>query len=172
MQDFKVKLIGGNIVFEKYIKNSIEVEAIQFTDKNKDKAYAWVSEIQMNIQPSFDDNNKPCLIIPTLEGEMTCSLDDYLIKEPFPTDWRKFYPCKEEIFNKTYSKVLDVMTPQHKYVIVFDEEDSIQLNIDKNINRPNQPDDHEIISEYVLNNYGYKTYEVVALDDIETIKIK
>jgi hypothetical protein len=85
-------------------KIPIEVEYMQFTDENKNQVYSWASEIQMNITPSFEDG-KPCLRVPTLEGEMTCSLGDYLIKEPFPTDWRRLYPCKPDIFKKTYEIV-------------------------------------------------------------------
>lgn len=88
----------------KYRKKPVVVEAVQFTDENKDQVYSWVKEIQNNIYHSFE-NDKPCLIIPTLEGEMTCSLGDYLIKEPFPIDWRKIYPCKPDIFEKTYERV-------------------------------------------------------------------
>jgi hypothetical protein len=56
----------------------------------------------MNICHSWDDFGNPILIIPTLDGEMKASLGDYIIKEPFPTDWRKVYPCKPDIFEKTY----------------------------------------------------------------------
>jgi hypothetical protein len=87
-----------------YIKNPVEVEAVQFTDKNKDQVYKWASNIQMNIYPNFDNDGNPSLRIPTLEGHMECRIGDYLILEPFPTDWRKIYPCKEEIFNKTYQQ--------------------------------------------------------------------
>lgn len=89
----------------KYRKKPVEIEAIQFTDENKDIVFCWASSIQMNISPSFDEKNNPVLIIPTLEGEMVCSLGDYLIVEPFPSDWRKIYPCKPDIFEKTYEMV-------------------------------------------------------------------
>lgn len=59
----------------------------------------------MNIEPSIDVNGNPILIVPTLEGEMICAIGDYLIKEPFPTDWRKVYPCKPDIFEATYEKI-------------------------------------------------------------------
>jgi len=91
----------------KYRKKPVAIEARQFTEESKDKVYNWASEIQQNIQPSWDKEGKPCLLIPTLEGEIICSFGDYLIVEPFPTDWRKIYPCKESIFNKTYEKVED-----------------------------------------------------------------
>jgi len=86
----------------KYIKKPVVIEAMQFTMDDKDRVRSWCSEIQSNIQPSFDENKKPTLLIPTLEGEMICSIGDYLIKEPFPTDWRKIYPCKPDIFEQTY----------------------------------------------------------------------
>jgi hypothetical protein len=88
----------------KYRKLPVEIEAFPFTDENKNQVYSWASEIQMNIRPGFE-GDKSCLKVPTLEGEMICSLGDYLIKEPFPTDWRKFYPCKPDIFNKTYEPI-------------------------------------------------------------------
>lgn len=92
-------------MIKKYVKKPVEIEAIQFTDENKNQVRNWASEIQGNIYPSWDEDNKPCLRIPTSEGEMTCSLGDYLIKEPFPTDWRKIYPCKEDIFKNTYQEI-------------------------------------------------------------------
>lgn len=89
----------------RYRKRVIEVEAMQFTEESKQLVFNWIRGVQLNIEPSKDINGKPILLIPTLEGEMICSLGDYLIKEPFPTDWRKFYPCKPEIFEKTYEVI-------------------------------------------------------------------
>jgi hypothetical protein len=89
----------------KYRKKPVVIEAVQFTYNDKDKVYHWVSAIQQNVQPSFDKDGKPILLIPTLEGEMICSIGDYLIIEPFPTDWRRVYPCKPDIFEKTYELV-------------------------------------------------------------------
>jgi hypothetical protein len=40
--------------------------------------------------------------IKTLEGNMQISKNDYLIQEPFPTRDRRLYPCKPDIFEKTY----------------------------------------------------------------------
>ena len=92
----------------KFRKNPVIIEAQQFTEESKNSVYHWASEKQQNIQPSFDKEDKPCLLVPTLEGEMMCSLGDYLIVEPFPTDWRKIYPCKEVIFNKTYEPIVEI----------------------------------------------------------------
>lgn len=88
-------------ILQRFRKKPIDVEAVQFLDKNKDEVYSWAKSIQANVYHSWEDG-KPCLKVPTLEGEMICSLGDFLIKEPFPTDWRKLYPCKEDIFFKTY----------------------------------------------------------------------
>jgi len=81
-------------------KKPVVIEAMQFTEESKSSVYRWAQE-QMNIEPSFRDD-KPVLVIPTLEGDMICAFGDWLIKEPFPTDWRKFYPCKPDIFEQTY----------------------------------------------------------------------
>lgn len=87
---------------EKHIKRPIEVQAVQFTNENKDQVYSWAAQIQNNVYHDWDDDKNPILVIPTLEGEMKCEIGDYIIVEPFPTDWRKLYPCKAEIFHKTY----------------------------------------------------------------------
>ena len=95
-------------------KIPIEVEAVQFTDETKDRVYAWATAIQMNVTHSWDENDKPILKVPTPEGEMICSLGDYLIKEPFPTDWRKLYPCKQSIFEQSY-KIIELFKKEKIY---------------------------------------------------------
>lgn len=89
----------------KFRKKPIEIEAVQFTNENKDMVYNWAKSIQANVYHDWDGLKQPVLKIPTLEGEMECSLGDYLIVEPFPTDWRKLYPCKQSIFEQTYEVV-------------------------------------------------------------------
>ena len=89
---------------KRYQKRPVIVEAIQFTDDTKDEVYSWSVSQQQNISPSFKDGD-PILIVPTLEGEMICAIGDWLVKEPFPTDWRKFYPCKPDIFTKIYEVI-------------------------------------------------------------------
>jgi hypothetical protein len=88
----------------KFRKKPIIIEAMRFTEENKNRVFQWASEIQNNIQPSFHEDSL-CLLVPTLQGEMICFIGDYLIKEPFPTNWRKIYPCKPDIFEKTYEKI-------------------------------------------------------------------
>jgi hypothetical protein len=43
--------------------------------------------------------------IRTLEGDMLATLQDWVIREPFPTGDRQFYPCKPDIFDATYDAV-------------------------------------------------------------------
>lgn len=45
--------------------------------------------------------------IKTLEGDMFANVGEWIIKEPFPTSNRKFYPCKPDIFEATYEAVGD-----------------------------------------------------------------
>lgn len=95
----------------KYVKNPIEVEAIQFNGNSnkveidnfvgKELKYKLVSDTAYEAgkgAPIFS------LFIETKEGVMEARKGDFIIKEAFPTGDRDFYPCKEEIFNKTYSK--------------------------------------------------------------------
>jgi hypothetical protein len=89
----------------KFKKKPVIVDAVQFTEENKDQVFNWATSIQGNVWPAFDSNNEPILKIPTKEGEMVCAIGDWLIQEPFPTDWRKLYPCKPDIFALTYEPI-------------------------------------------------------------------
>ena len=86
----------------KFVKKPIEVEARQFTEETRHSVYNWASSIQKNVEPTNDKEGKPALLIPTAEGEMLCSIGDWVIKEPNPTEDRKLYPCKPDIFEQTY----------------------------------------------------------------------
>lgn len=64
-------------------------------------------------------------------------------------------------------------TKYNTYLIVFHDwdEDEIKIRVKQDINRPNNPDDEELVSEYVMNNYGYKGFEMIPIDEMETIDI-
>lgn len=51
--------------------------------------------------PSADAEWHGTLTIPTLEGDMTASVGDWIIKGING----EFYPCKPDIFDATYEKV-------------------------------------------------------------------
>lgn len=84
----------------KYRKKPVVIEAWQFTDENKDRLYHDLTSMGSGAYPVFRDG-KPALLIPTLEGEMTASIGDFIIKGVNG----EFYPCKPEIFEKTYELV-------------------------------------------------------------------
>ncbi|OUA60406.1 hypothetical protein BK785_09385 [Bacillus thuringiensis serovar bolivia] len=80
----------------KYRKKPIVIEAEQFTAINKDRVYRWIG----NCEAIFVDG-KPALKIRTLEGDMIANIGDYVIKGVNG----EFYPCKADIFEKTYESV-------------------------------------------------------------------
>ena len=79
----------------KYRKKPIEVDAIQFTNENKDQVFNFIT---CNKYPTFDKDNNPTIKIQTLEGDITASFGDWIIKGVA----NEFYPCRNDIFKKTY----------------------------------------------------------------------
>ena len=83
----------------KYRKKPVVVDVMEFTDRNKDQVFNWIT---CNKYADFD-NGKPVLKIQTLEGVMTAQLGDYIIKGVAG----EFYPCKPNIFEATYEEVIE-----------------------------------------------------------------
>lgn len=86
-------------------KKPVVIEAVEFTNANKDVAFNFV---QGNGYADFDAEGNPVLKIQTLEGMMTASLGDWIIKGVSG----EYYPCKPEIFTKTYDFV-DAESPKN-----------------------------------------------------------
>ena len=82
----------------KFRKKPIIVDAEQFTNENKNIAFNFV---RRNCAAEHDESGNPILKIQTLEGVMTASLGDWIIKGLRG----EFYPCKPDIFEKTYQPV-------------------------------------------------------------------
>ena len=83
----------------KYRKKPVVIEAIQFKDDAE--VISQISDfIDEEIRVSYK-HPVPCLIIETLEGDMKAVPGDYIIKGVN----KEFYPCREDIFLKTYEKV-------------------------------------------------------------------
>lgn len=87
----------------KYRKKPVIIEAIQFED-NSDR----IIEIHEfmggdTIRVNYEDKDNPYLKIETLEGIMKASVGDYIIKGVNG----EFYPCKPDMFEKTYERVID-----------------------------------------------------------------
>lgn len=78
----------------KFRKRPIEIEAVRFTGHN----LADIAEFIGEEPPSRHGG----MVIVTLEGEMYATPGDWIIREPFPTAGRQYYPCKPDIFAATY----------------------------------------------------------------------
>ena len=89
----------------KYRKKPVEVEAIQWTGNASEVKKFCGSKCSYNVNDSAWQVGKGVpheeLIIHTLEGDMKASRNDYIIKGING----EIYPCKPDIFEKTYEKV-------------------------------------------------------------------
>lgn len=77
----------------KYCKKPVEIEAIQWNGENELEIKAFVGDAAKFTATS--------LAIKTLEGTMIAQVGDFIIRG---VDG-EFYPCKPDIFEKTYDKV-------------------------------------------------------------------
>ena len=74
-------------------KKPVVIEAMQFNgDENLDTLISWIA---IKHKPCGDDS---VLIIETLEGDMKAQKGDWIIQGVNG----EFYPCKPDIFEKTY----------------------------------------------------------------------
>ncbi|OGM02631.1 hypothetical protein A3K72_01905 [Candidatus Woesearchaeota archaeon RBG_13_36_6] len=87
--------------WKQFKKKPIIIRAIQFTSETKDMVFNDIIQVQGNVQPSRNKENMIILIIPTLEGEMTANLGDWIIQGIKG----ELYPCKPDIFDKSYEEV-------------------------------------------------------------------
>ena len=79
----------------KFRKKPVVIEAVQWVGDN-------LSEIQKFYKPdNFLVGDE--IVIGTLEGNMRASKGDWIIKGVSG----EFYPCKPDIFEKTYEPVID-----------------------------------------------------------------
>ena len=88
----------------KYRKKPVVIEAIVFTDepaKLIELGKFVDNGVDGWIKVSYADRENPKLSIETLEGTMQASIGDYIIKGVNG----EFYPCKPDIFAKTYEAV-------------------------------------------------------------------
>ena len=92
----------------KYTKKPVTIDAIQVKANNFDRICDFMGCTPMQVlNPMSDidehgDSRDPYLgvIIDTLEGKMTANIGDMIIKGVNG----EFYPCKPDIFAKTYDK--------------------------------------------------------------------
>ena len=89
----------------RYRKKPVVIDAIQWTGINLSEIKMFVGDkLEYNIIDTAWEVGKgrPCVLmkIKTLEGKMEASEGDYIIKGVNG----EFYPCKPDIFEKTYEK--------------------------------------------------------------------
>jgi hypothetical protein len=83
-----------------YRKKPVVIEAVQYDGNFRCLDIFSINEVS-HFVVSKDENGKQCIKIPTLEGEMTATIGDYIIRGI----QGEYYPCKPDIFEKTYEKV-------------------------------------------------------------------
>ena len=85
----------------KYRKKPVVIEAIQLTNESIIEIIKWATDY-ISIKIDTDENDNIIgMIIPTLEGAMKASMNDYIIKGI----QGEFYPCKPDIFEQTYELI-------------------------------------------------------------------
>lgn len=82
-------------MIKKYRKKPIVIEAIQWNGKNAFEIWDYYEDICVYLK----DNDT--LLIRTPEGDHIASIGDYIIEGVNG----EFYPCKPDIFEKTYEEV-------------------------------------------------------------------
>jgi hypothetical protein len=92
--------MGGIMIIKKYKKRPVIIEAVQFDGFNGNVIVDWVKNCNpddnyVGFNPEFQRLN-----LDTLEGPMTASVGDYIIKGVKG----EFYPCKPDIFKLTYDE--------------------------------------------------------------------
>ena len=87
----------------KYRKKPVVIEAIQFFDDAESISLLSSFITGQDVVIDYKDIKNPVLKIETLEGTMFANIGDYIIKGV----QGEFYPCKPDIFEKTYELVED-----------------------------------------------------------------
>lgn len=88
----------------KFRKKPVAIEAIQLTESNRAeilqwaKSYAPLGHLIGAVPKSCHPHQ---MLVHTLEGTMTASLGDWIIRGV----QGEFYPCKPDIFEQTYEEV-------------------------------------------------------------------
>lgn len=92
----------------RYVKKPIAIEAVKWEGFNNDEIKDFAGDsVKIEVIREGDADNGISLSvdcsIETLEGVMKANLGDYIIKGVNG----EFYPCKQDIFEKTYDKADD-----------------------------------------------------------------
>ena len=94
----------------KYKKKPVVISAMKYDGYNYPEAQDWIAG-KGHVWPSWIHNYGP-FEIDTLEGKMTVSVGDYIIKGI----QGEFYPCKPDIFEQTYESADAPTIPAPRWV--------------------------------------------------------
>jgi hypothetical protein len=86
---------------EKYRKKPVVIEAVKFTRNNFQEIKEFTEEKAHSLTIEKRIDGVATCIISTLEGHITATEGDFIIKGV----QNEFYPCKPDIFEKTYELV-------------------------------------------------------------------
>lgn len=85
----------------KFRKKPVVIEAVKFEDTIESlKQLAGLYDLGEPVRVSYQNPDKPVVLIKTLEGVMTAQIGDYIIKGVKG----ELYPCKPDIFEATYEE--------------------------------------------------------------------
>ena len=88
---------------EKYRKKPVVIEAVQLTKATRAAVVSQIVAAGYNTRTLSKPPMRTVtgIVIQTLEGDMEASFGDFIVKGVNG----EFYPCKPDIFEKTYEKV-------------------------------------------------------------------
>jgi hypothetical protein len=86
-----------------YRKKPVVIEALQFTRNNWEDLVAFTNGNATDFNKSLILEDKYLCSVHTLEGTMTATEGDYIIRGVCG----EFYPCKPDIFEQTYEEVFE-----------------------------------------------------------------
>lgn len=85
-------------MFNFYISNPVRIEAVQFTNENKDRVFNLLTG---QISADMESGN-PVLKVTTIHGEIAIvRIGDWIVKESVEGF---YYPIKDDVFRKRYWK--------------------------------------------------------------------
>lgn len=88
-------------MIRKFRKKPVVIEAVRFTRHNWQEVESFTNNQAYFLNPEITIDGKSTCIIPTLEGQHIATEGDWIIKGVNG----EFYPCKPDIFQKTYELV-------------------------------------------------------------------
>lgn len=95
-------------MIKRYMKKPVVIEAIQLIPRNTQEVIKFLIESgHKNITTRLSDDKPGVIEIPTEEGTMDAKVGSYIIKGVEG----EVYPCKPEIFAKTYEEVAELQPP-------------------------------------------------------------